>query len=233
MKMPLIRKLIVVGLLLCGSSASSFAALVSQANPVFGQPSVVDTDQHLVWLSPSITVGLSYSEISNLLITDTRFSGFRWATILELEALYAHVGIPDINTPGYGAYYGTSNNVQGALALQSLLGTTYSVQISGVRVSATSGYFGTSFRSPFPFNRGDFVYIGDISVREDVFTASGLADFASASTTWSSIPIGTQVPNVGAWLVAPESNVPEPSTIILLTIGLGLAVFVQARNSHR
>lgn len=225
--MPSIRKWIVTALLFGSSCTSSFAALISETHAVFGQPAVVDTEQNLVWLSPSITVGLSYSEVSNLLIADTRFTGFRWASVLELESLFTHAGIPDINVPGYGAYYGTSGNVAGVIALQSLLGTTYSVHSNGVRVAATAGFVGTSFRNPI--NRFESVYIGDITVREDVLTTSGLVDFASASTTWSSIPIGTQVPNAGAWLVASVSSVPEPSTVVMLA--LGLAMLASTRKS--
>lgn len=210
-------------LLFAAFQQSANAALTSEVSSVFGGASLVrDSEQGLLWLSPSVTSGLSYVDTASLIATDSRFYGFRFATIPELETLYREAGIGDINVRGYGAYYGTTNNVAGARNLLSLIGITHSLTTGGQSIAAVSGFVGPSFKNPSfssPYNQWEMAHLGDIGLRENVPTASGLEDFAVASTTWSSLQTGTASPSIGSWLVAP-SYVPEPSTLMLIGLAL-------------
>ena len=217
--------MIFVTLCVLGSN-SVVAALSSASHPVFGEAALtVDSEQRLAWLTPNATVGLSFVDVRNLLMSDSRFSGFRVATMIELEALYSHAFIPDINVPGYGAFYGTSENVPGALYLQSLTGVTYSAEIGGLSLFETAGFVGNSFVNPI--NGFLTVALGDVVVRTDVRTAFGTASFASAYTTLTSVLIGTNYEGVGAWLV---SAVPEPNSGALVILAVVALTFIVRRR---
>jgi hypothetical protein len=65
-------------------------------------------------------------------------------------------------------------------------------------------------------------------IRANVQTPSGLTSFASAYTTWGSLPVGTNAVGVGTWLV---SSVPEPATIFTMLTGL-VAVALRRRRAE-
>jgi hypothetical protein len=207
------------------SAAPASAALSSADHPNFGPKTlIVDAVQGLYWLTPNMTVGLSYLEVQNLLASDFRYAGFRVASLGELEGLYIEGSIPDINNPGYGALYGTEANVAAVRLLQELTQVTYSVTMAGTTLTETAGFVGAPYVSPV--NGFMSVYLGNTVIRQNVLTPSGSASFASAYTTWGSLPIGTNAVGVGTWLV---STVPEPTT--LLTVLCGLA-FVGLRTKR-
>jgi len=202
------------------------AMLSTASHPDFGVGSITsDSAQGLYWLSPSFTNGLSYNEITRLLLDDARFHGFRLANQSELKKLYEQANISDINQPGYGALYGTQSNVPGVQKLQSLVGVTYSIQVSGQILSETAGYVGSSFISSV--NGLPSITIGNLVLRTNVPTASGLQSFASAYTEWGSVPVGSKNIGVGVWLV---SSVPEPSAIALTCGGLLLLLLRRPRE---
>jgi hypothetical protein len=200
---------------------------LSQINsPIFGPGTITrDSDQGLEWLTPNATVGLSFIELLAALKTDSRFIGFRVATLAELERLYTDAEIPDINVAGYGALYGTTANFPGVQRLQSLAGVTYSVQVAGQSLSETAGFVGSSFVSPI--NGFLSIHIGNTTLRPNVSTTSGQVNFASAYTTWASATVGTQYQGVGTWLV---SSVPEPATSLIFFAGLGIMVCTLKRS---
>jgi hypothetical protein len=206
---------LVISAFLCSSNIS-LAALTLVPNPVFGPSSLTyDSEQELVWLSPNVTRDISFNEVSNLLETDERFIGFRVASRNELELLFAHAGISDINVSGDFGLYGTQENVAGVQFLQSLVGTTYSVMIDGVNVTETAGFVGDSYVSQI--NGFKSANIGNIVIRENVITRNGASSFASAYSNWGSLPTGTQAVGVGTWLV---SSVPEISMRSSFFLGL-------------
>lgn len=192
------------------------ATLTSASSSTFGAGSLtIDTEQGLYWLTPNATIGLSYSDVQNLLMTDIRFSGFRVASLGELESLYAHAKIPDINVAGIHSFYGTSENVAGVEFLQSLVGTTYAVHVGGEILIETAGFVGDSFISPI--NGFQSVYIGNLVLHSNVTTRSGSEDLASAFTTWSASGVHSPTAGVGTWLV---SSVPEPSVWAAMLLGI-------------
>lgn len=196
------------------------ASLVS-LDSVHGASTVTwDTASGLRWLDPGVTESLSYLEVAALLTSDARFTGYRFAKLAELEELFRNASIPDVNMPGYGALYGTTVNVPGAQVLQSYVGITYSYQyLADGFLLETAGFLDDPFVSPI----NGFVssYIGNVVVRTDVATPEGTFDFASAYSTWGSVPTGSKLEGVGAWLVQ-RNDLAEPPAIAMVAISLAL-----------
>jgi hypothetical protein len=203
-------------------SSHALASLVLASDPAWGPGTLTqDTSTGLSWLTPTVTSGLSYSDVRGLLQSDVRYSGFRVASTSELADLFTNAGIPDINVAGYGALYGTTANVSGVAALQSFVGVTYQYQYSGLGfLYETAGYVDVEFVSPV--NGFLSVNIGNLVVRTAVNTGAGVFDFASAYSTWGSVPVGSALQGVGTWLVRQE--VPEPSTLALVALAFAIAI---------
>jgi hypothetical protein len=116
---------VLIGIL--GLSFNTQADFVHVSSPVFGVGSITyDSKQNLNWLSPSATVGISYNQVKDMLATDSRFSGFRYASVAELTNLFSDFGIPNINDYGLSVC-GTEANVPGATAFQAFFGVTYPI----------------------------------------------------------------------------------------------------------
>lgn len=202
------------------------ASPVLVSSDTFGNNALVfDSDQSLLWLSPTATEGLSYLEITQLLVSDPRFVDFRFATVDELGNLFTNSGIPDINDYGVGIN-GTVDNVPGSSALQSLFGITHSIEI-GVQLNETAGFLGTPFLSAV--NGFMVVNMGQLIIRSNVATPEGPVTFAYAATNQSAAIVGTAYGGVGGWLV---SSVPEPAIWAEMIMGFTLLMisFVVRRD---
>ena len=224
-------KYLVAALLVLFSRAAP-AALSSASSSIFGPASLTqDSEQGLYWLTPTATLGLSFAQVSSLLATDPRFIGFHVASVAELTVLYAQAEITDVNAPGYGALYGTQTNVAGVQFLQGLTGITYSARVGGQDLAETAAFVGEPFVSPV--NGFLSTEIGNVVLRSNVPTNTGPMDFASAYTTWGSVPVGEQLVGVGTWLVSP---VPELPGLIEISLGLvtlmGMGAAVRRRKSR-
>lgn len=208
-------------------SGQALASLVTSSDPAWGPNTLTrDTSTGLGWLTPTATSGLSISDVRALLQSDARYSGFRVASTMELTALFANAGIPDINTAGYGALYGTTANAPGVSALQSLVGVTFQYQYSALGfLYETAGYVDDDFVSPI--NGFLSVNIGNVVLRTAVNTGSGFSDFASAYSTWGSVPVGSALQGVGTWLV--RQDVPEPPSLALVVLAFAFALKARHR----
>lgn len=212
-----------IGLL--GLSLNAYADFYKVASPAFGADSLTfDSSQKLYWLTPSATVGKSYNQVSELLVSDAKFSGFRFASVAELGNLYSAFGIPDVND--YGAVInGTAANVPGATSLQSFLGITYNAHVAGIYLLATGGFVGAPFVSSI--NGFPSVYLGEVVIRINVPTTAVPMSFAYVATELSSATVGSRYEGVGSWLV---SDVPEPASWELLASGILVCLSIVARK---
>ncbi|MEM9384284.1 MAG: hypothetical protein AAGA68_04440 [Pseudomonadota bacterium] len=108
------------------------AAVTAQADLVsedsdFGTDTItLDTDTGLRWLDWSVTLGLSFDDVSAQLGPGGTYEGFRFATNAEVEALWQNGGIVDITTEGPIDFANdfTPANFTPAQDLIALLGTT-------------------------------------------------------------------------------------------------------------
>ena len=224
----LMIRIVVCAIWMLGLSIPAHADFSRVSSPVFGVNSLTfDSVQRLYWLAPSATNGLSFLEVQQLLANEPKFAGFRFASVSELSRLYSEFGIPDIND--YGTVInGTTANVPGAKALQSYLGISYFIQVSGVSLFETGGFVGSPYVSSV--NGFSSVYIGEIVVRENVRTSSGPLSFGYAATNLSSATIGGRYEGLGSWLV---TSVPEPDSVALLAFGLLISVVVVSHKKAK
>lgn len=198
---------LILGVLLVVVSMCANAELLNRTSQDFGADTLtVDTESGLIWLSPTVTEGYSFNEVSQFLAEDNRYSKFRFATRSELEDLYSHAGIKDINDPGE-RNYGTKENVDGVGYLQSFVGVTYSYNNE---LFETAGVLGSPFIN---HNNYRVVYMGDIGLHMDVRGNW----YGSAATVWTTPLVGAKYLGVGAWLV---SSVPELSSWLQMMIGV-------------
>jgi hypothetical protein len=199
---------IFLSLFFLAASVEASAEFLHGSSSDFGSNTLtIDTDTGLRWLSPVVTVGYSYNEVSRMLLDDGRFSGYRFATMNELEVLFGHAGIEDINDPGR-QYYGTKENVDGVGYLQSFTCITYTYD-SGL--FETAGFLGSPYISPV--NGFKVVHMGGIGLHMDVLGQW----YGSAATIWSNAQVGDNYEGVGAWLV---TSVPELDTWFQMLLGL-------------
>lgn len=224
MKCPL-RLVLIMTLTLLATHAN--ASFTQYSSPAFGPNTITyDSTQNLYWLSPKVTLGLSYDQVSQLLQTDQAFAGYRYATTAELSSLFSEFRIPDINVYGTGSY-GTTANVSGVTALQAFLGSTYSQMTAGVTEISTDGFVGAPYLSPV--NNFISVYLGSADLWNGVLINNTPTSFAYAATDLSSSLPSDSYSGIGSWLV---SAVPEPDSYVLILVGLGLIGLAGRRKTR-
>jgi hypothetical protein len=82
------------------SAMAFFAATPSRAVPLVDQGSITyDPNTGLRWLDLTQTQGMSFNQTLNSPYVTT--DGFRFATPLELQSLYADVGITNYDSPNH------------------------------------------------------------------------------------------------------------------------------------
>lgn len=100
------------------------ADLIEVNHTVFGTASVTgDTDSGLEWLDLNLSENRSYNDITGVDGSDEfavggDFEGFRYASVPEVEVLWAHAGITLINTP-------STTLLDPIVASQALIGFTW------------------------------------------------------------------------------------------------------------
>lgn len=186
------------------------ASLYLSSDPIFGPNSVtVDTSTGLGWLNLSFTTDLSYNQV----IAETQpggiFAGFSFATVQQVDGLYASAGIP-----------ATGNYPQATPAIAylfSLIGTT----------GLYNGYPGFIARSGTSFGAGNTA--GNYAPAIYLFHADSVLTYTVSVTQQGSAP-GNAAPDLGNWLV---EEVPEPVSaqlFILVAASWSGFRFSQRRN---
>jgi hypothetical protein len=185
--------------LLCIMPAVSHAALVSQ-DSTWGVGSItLDDSTGLQWLDVNLSTGISYNTMQTAQASGGLYEGFRYATATEVDTLFSHAGIPDINS-------GSAANFTPAQALVNLVGNT-----TGSTPGDTFGITG----SP-----DGFVQAAGIL---DYYLSEGVG-FYKASTTSLGYGSSFTADTVGHWLISetPITPVPVPAAWLLFSSALGL-----------
>ncbi len=161
----------------------------------------IDSESDLAWLDLTLTTDLSYDDVVSQTQTGGPFAGYRLATPLELASFWQHAGITVPNDYEYdeSPQMGFLQSVWGATAVEDQL------QLSLVLTSLEGhpGYPAVmsqllNFTDEFGT---DFAYIG----------------------TWedgSAVEAGFHDVYWAPALVRPASEVAEPSSLMLVTLGL-------------
>lgn len=207
----------------------SFYSLFSNAAIVDGGSFIQDTKTQLDWLKMSFTKGKSYDDILSLINSDISLVGYEFATRVQVkELLNNHYGD---NTIGPGPVHDDLNFTQTYNIIQ-LFGLTREIQDSrtggpsfSVDQYITIGYVADTFGSRNTHYAteihardylNEFSYIWDkgfIQFNGNTFGRNNIAD-----------------EYIGGFLVRSSiSAVPEPSTYIMMMLGL-LCLLVHLRN---
>ncbi|CAA0099181.1 Uncharacterised protein [Halioglobus japonicus] len=201
------------------------AALISIDDPNFGTGALtLDTSTNMTWLDLSITEGMSFNDVSSQLGASGTYSGYRYASPEEVYSLFVEALIPNINDPGTFGHYGTVENARPALHLIGLMGPSYQVEISGVKLSSINGFSSQHNNS----NGFDLIQMPYATVREGVITSNGPQSYGEVFTVGSSIFPSNPYEGVGSWLVK-TTTVPVPSTAWLFGIAFFRVVKVPRR----
>ena len=186
--------------LICIIPAVSNASLVSIDSTRWGAGSLtVDSSTGLQWLDLDLSTGISYNTMLTEQADGGLYEGFRYATATEVETLFSHAGIPDINI-------GPAANFAPAKALVDLVGNT-----TGPTPGETIGFTGTA------------AGFGQAAGALDYILSDGVP-FYKASTTSLDYGMAFSADSVGHWLIseAPISEVPVPAAWLLFSSALGL-----------
>lgn len=189
---------------------STQANLVTGTDPAFGAGSLtIDTQTGLAWLNLSATADLSYNEVVADMQPGGLFSNYTYATIQEVDGLYADAGI------GGTGYFPLSTPAIGSLI--SLVGAT-KTQNGEPGFNAILGNAG-----PPDSQEAASIYVSGVDGIDEWFVSDGTYDISTAfGDSYSD-------PTIASWLV---TTVPEPGVGSVAFAGLIGLVFVRRLKSQ-
>lgn len=206
-------------------SAVVDAGIISANDPLFGVGAItVDTSTGFEWLDLSLTANISAATMNTRLsdsLDPLKIAGFRRATLAEVQSFFTNAGIT-------GAYDDTNRQSLFAPAdgLLDLLGALTVVQFfDGREIRGSTGMTATPFLgpgTPQPVTTVTLV-VNDNTANPSVGTSTGRIGLGG-------IPNTADETFIGHFLV--RSNVvPEPSALLLSSIGLGCVALCRRRRA--
>lgn len=91
-------------------------ALVNRPHPTLGTAALtLDPVTKLAWLDTTLTQNQSHDTVANRMVPGQALTGFRFATVAEVETLFAHASVTTTNS---------GTNFVPAQTLQALIGVT-------------------------------------------------------------------------------------------------------------
>ncbi len=216
----------------------SMAVFVLSSLPVkadiapYGVNTTIDTTTGFVWLNLTQTENMSFLQVSAQLAPGGHFAAYRYATVDEVETLWADAGLtgPSLGCNPQSVCLAERVPLQAAQTFVGLMGNTWSPSyglLGGI------GLTSTPYTAPWPGCAPYTCYVtpevriyDDLTGRADVIVLEGLRDYIAD-------------PIYGSWLVDTSVRVetPEPSSLWLLgalLICLFGSVFIRSlREKHR
>ena len=195
--------------LLTIGAADVFASPLVSGWSQFGPGTVtIDTATGLSWLDVTLTTQFSHDEMQDQLATNDEFSGFRLATMSEVIEFWEDAGI------AFGGGFVPENYVP----IRNLMDF---VGITKLNVDTLGD--GKTFDLTAGHTIEEIVGIPGYEGWVYVLSISALDEEQTGKASSGSVPSYNDNDGHGSWLVADFSLVPEPSSLTLFGLGVGIA----------
>ena len=211
------RKLALLAALLIPGSAS--ATLVTGDDPTFGVGSITtDTDTDLQWLDVTSTIFISYDTIITQFDPGDLFEGWRHATSAEVATLFTHGGVSPLNQTFAGvnsAMYALQTQI-GYILNNQPAHTTFA-HIADAVISSGSRSVGALWQ---------------IDPANSLGGAASWTAYDGINSTPFFMHPTTQATATGHFLVRAVA-VPEPSSVLICSLPVGVAAMAARKRRRR
>ena len=173
---------------------------------------ITDTQTGLTWLPLTDTINMSFLQVSAQLGPGGEFAGFRYATVAEVETLWADAGLsgPNLGCNPAAVCLNQSIPTPGAETFTELFGDTWTPIFDFQGMIALTA---TPYVSPWPGCAGE-TYKCYLTPEIRIF-----ADGTSEAIVIEALRDYIALPYYGSWLVEGSSSIPEPKSCWSTAIG--------------